>query len=168
MCGRLRDMAVLDSTTPSKAAAWALLTKSAARALDYDTRLVPRGALSDALRQATEALESTARAILDLGGDAAATDDRWQRAWAQVQLPGALGGCGMRTAELLADAAAWAAWASHAEAVQALGSKVGLPGDGQAAQLQAAAARERLSEGGGDHRGRRWPRGVFGDRRCRG
>ena len=148
LCSRIREMAAHDTTAPSKAAAWTLLTKSAARALDYDTRLVPRDALTDALKQATEALEATARAILDIGGGPADHEERWQKAWGQMQLPGALGGCGMRTAELLADAAAWAAWHGHVEAVQALGQKVGLPGDDQAARLQAEAARTRLHQEG--------------------
>ena len=51
---------LFDAELPSEVAAWALLVKSVARALGYDTRLTPRIALSEVLDEATKDLEAVA------------------------------------------------------------------------------------------------------------
>ena len=43
LCTHIEEMARADRGTPRLQAAWTLLTKCAARALDYDARLAPRG-----------------------------------------------------------------------------------------------------------------------------
>ena len=105
LCKHVQELATTDIGIPRLGAAWTLLSKCCARALDYDARLVPSGALDAATSALDAALRDASTAIC-----AKTLDDD---AWDQLTLPGPLAGCGLRLPSAMADVALWASWEAH-------------------------------------------------------
>ena len=68
------------------------------------------------------------------------TDDQWT----QLQLPGPLGGCGLRLPSSTMDAALWASWAAHEPAARRLSSTMQRQADHSGADKAAEAAAAAL------------------------
>ena len=102
---------------PTLAPAWSILSKSVARALDYDARLVPPDTLRLEAERLDLELRRTAAALL---GKPALEDCDWDR----VQLPGPLSGMGLRTVSTTSHAAFWASWAAQHQRVQLLSKQM--------------------------------------------
>ena len=136
MCDLLKELATADIGTPRLAAAWTLLTKCTARALDYDARLVPSWVLAPVTERLGQKLREVGQTICGSALD----DDRW----IQLQLPGPLGGCGLRTPSTVMDPAYWASWATHEDAARELGRRLGREGDHTDADAAAAIMEENL------------------------
>ena len=96
----IKELATTDLGIPRLGAAWTLLTKCCARALDYDARLVPSEALGEVTSALDDALRGAATAIC--------AKDFPPEAWQQATLPGPLAGCGLRLPSAMLDVALWA------------------------------------------------------------
>lgn len=140
MCDLIKELATADIGTPRLAAAWTLLTKCTARALDYDARLVPSWVLAPVTERLGQKLRETGEMICGSDLD----DDQW----AQLQLPGPLSGCGLRTPHTVMDPAFWASWATHEDAAREIGRRLGRPGDHSEADLAAATVAANLRDHG--------------------
>ena len=105
LCRHVAELATTDLGIPRLGAAWTLLTKCCARALDYDARLVPSGALAGVTSNLDDAVRKMVTAVCakDLPTDA----------WAQATLPGPLGGCCLRLPFAMLDIGLWASWEAH-------------------------------------------------------
>ena len=98
LCEAIKELCVADVEGPSIAAGWATLSKSAARALDFDARLTP----SDTLLKAHEILTSTLRDTTEALVGTNLSEDEHNI----VSAPGPLGGCSLRApSSSIADAA---------------------------------------------------------------
>ena len=138
---RLAEMARRRADPLAAQCAWTILSKSVAHALDYDARMCPAGALSQAFGMVQQAVRDAAQAIIGKAVD----DD----AWAQLQLPGALGGCSLRVASgSYAEAAYWAGWAAHREEVSTLAAQLGRPHEGTVDAEHGASAAGALEAAG--------------------
>ena len=85
LCEAIKEMSVADVEGPSIAAGWAILSKSAARALDFDARLTA----SDILSKAHEILTSTLRDTTEALVGTHLSEEEHNT----VSAPGPLGGC---------------------------------------------------------------------------
>ena len=116
------------------------LTKCAARALDFDARLVPSRILDPVTRSLDAALRQTATHALGQ----ALTDDEW----CQLQLPGPLGGCGLRLPSTIMAAAYWASWATHEQAARGLSEVLGRDANHSIADAEAGTVTGALLDQG--------------------
>ena len=140
LCRHVAELATTDLGIPRLGAAWTLLTKCCARALDYDARLVPSGALAGVTSNLDDAVRKTVTAVCakDLPTDA----------WAQATLPGPLGGCGLRLPSAMLDIGLWASWEAHQGRAREICTTLGRPGDHAPADEEAAEARRCLETRG--------------------
>ena len=111
LCTHVQELASTEIGCAKLGVAWALLVKCAARALDYDARVVPPEALMPHATELNRALKAAAEAVL---GRAASETE-----WDQLCLPGPLGGCGLRLPSFVAAPAYWASWAANVDRVRA-------------------------------------------------
>ena len=118
---------------------WLLLSKCAASALSYDTRLVPPDTMSRIASRISTRIEFAAR--------------KWcggidEIAWRQMRLPGAFGGMGLRiiTDETYSSAAYWSAWCSRAPSACRIAAAIGRPIQQAAGGTHAYAAKQALQE----------------------
>ena len=120
--------------------AWSILAKSAARALDFDAQLCPPEAMADVLSEAAEAVRGAAQQITALSLDDVSR--------VILELPGALGGCGLRLldGEAMAAACYWAAWVRHLWVIKDLAAAMGRPLERIAGQETAKKAQETLAK----------------------
>ena len=137
---RICTLATSDLGIPKLAAAWTLLTKCCARALDYDARLVPSSVLGDV----TSSLDKVLRKTADTICAKQLPDD----AWDQLTLPGPLAGCGLRTSGAMLDIALWASWESHQRRARQICDDMQRAGDHRAADEAARAAQQALERRG--------------------
>ena len=135
LCDAVVHLGKADLRLPTLAPAWTLLTKCAARALDYDARLVPVRTLSAVTRDLDASLACAAEQLVGA--------DLTEKALAQVQLPGSLGGCGLRLPSTMVAPGLWASWCTHNQAMQQFSNDLGRCGVHAAA---AAAAEEAAAE----------------------
>ena len=136
VCARLEDMVRGAEEEHSKAAAWTMLSRSAARRLDYDSRMCPYRALIPAAAALTTAVRNT----MDCLKGSLITDEEFS----QCALPTYLGGFALRPIDAShCHAAFWASWStSHVDAGR-VAEMCGLPRSGQhekAFAEEAAAA----------------------------
>ena len=111
LCEAIKELCVADVEGPSIAAGWATLSKSAARALDFDARLTP----SDTLLKAREILTSTLRDMTETPVGTNLSEEEHKI----VSARGPLGGCSLRTpSSIIADAAFLSSWLCTRKAVQ--------------------------------------------------
>ena len=136
LCEHISELATADLGAPRLAAAWTLLTKCAARALDYDARLVP----PEVLRPVTSALDFALRRAA--GG--VCGKDFCDSAWAQATLPGPLAGCGVRLPSAVLTSAFWSSWEAHEVAAREFSRQLGRTSDHTRADAEAAQAAEGL------------------------
>ena len=141
VCNAIKELATADIHGPTLAAGWAILSKSAARALDFDARLTPSPDLA--------AAQATLRADLHEVAEALLGTSLSERAMGQLSSPGPLGGCGLRTPDMLAaDAAFFSSWATTKHAVQEHARAMGRPLDHIPDAQHAEAAQQRLHDQG--------------------
>lgn len=131
----LSAMAASNEVAGTRAAAWVLLTKVAARALDYDVRVLAPAVAQPQVERLSATLQQHAALIAGAAFDPDAA--------AQAQLPGALGGCALRLPTTIARAAYWSSWEGQAAALRDLDVST-RRGDRAAADAAAAAAAEEL------------------------
>ena len=110
LCANVQELATTEIGCAKLSVAWALLVKCAARALDYDARVVPPEILEPHAAKLDLAIRAAAEAVL---GRAASEAE-----WDQLCLPGPLGGCGLRLPSTVAAPAYWASWAANVDRVR--------------------------------------------------
>eukprot|EP00973_Karenia_brevis_P026845 3703014-Karenia_brevis.AAC.1 len=119
---------------------WTLVSKSLARALDYDARLVPSGILLGVASPLSNELDAV---VSELAGGS--LDECSLR---QMRLPGPLGGMGFRRAVDIADAAYWSTWVALKVRVRQYCSAVGRPVTSDVDEDLARDAQQRLESKG--------------------
>ena len=120
LCEAIQEFCVADVEGSSIAARWAMLTKSAARALDFDARVTP----SDTLLKAHEILTSTLRDTTEALVGTNLSEEEHKI----VSAPGPLGGCSLRAlSSIIADAAFLSSWLCTRKAVQEHAEAMGRP-----------------------------------------
>ena len=120
LCEAIQELCVADVKGPSIAAGWAILSKSASRALDFDARLTP----SDTLLKAHEILTSTLRDTTETLVGTNLSEEEHKI----VSAPGPLGGCSLRApSSIIADAAFLSSWLCTRKAVQEHADAMGRP-----------------------------------------
>ena len=120
LCEAIKELSVADVEGPSIAAGWAILSKSAARALDFDARLTPSGTIQKAQEILKTALRETTETLVDIH----LSDEEHNI----VSAPGPLGGCSLRAlSNIIADAAFLSSWISTRKAVQEHANAMGRP-----------------------------------------
>ena len=111
LCDAIKEMTVADVEGPSIAAGWAILSKSAARALDFDARLTPSSTIQKAQEMLKNSLKDTTEALVGTY-----LNEEQHRI---VSAPGPLGGCSLRApTNIIADAAFLSSWICTRKAVQ--------------------------------------------------
>ena len=121
LCSGIRALALADIEEAKLQACWTLLIKCAARALDYDARVVPPSVLPDVAVALDQSLRETA--------DVLCGRRLSEEAWQQLQLPGPLGGCGLRLPSTVLHAGYWASWASQQDLCDQLQNALHRVGD---------------------------------------
>ena len=123
------------------AAGWAMLSKSAARALDFDPRLTP----SKTLQKAPEQLKNTVRDTTEAVVCTALSEEEHNI----VSAPGPLGGCSLRApSNATADAAFLSSWLCTREAVQEHADATGTPLQHEPDREEAQRGRDNLQREG--------------------
>ena len=134
-CGRLLELLACPIQTPLTQVVWTLLHKAVNHALDYDLRLQEGNAARVLAGQHDAAVQQVARALIgaDMGGREAEV----------LALPGALGGCLLRSAQTCHDQALCSSWLSHEPTCTNFARRLGRPLTvmAGAAAVQAAVAR---------------------------
>ena len=120
--------------------AWCLLTKCIKEALSYDIRTLPLDIMKPLLEQHAALLRDGVAAVL---GREVTTEQ-----WRQIQLPGPLGGFGVRLPLASADAAYVATYFSTADRVKALCVALGKPTRVDTGRREMENALERLRQSG--------------------
>ena len=134
MCAKLRSLLVAGLAESPHQPVWMMLSRSAARRLDYDARVCPAGALERAAELVDGAVEDTFRALLGVRAGPAAM--------AQTRLPGPLGGLGLRGVRATADAHYVARVRATASRVIQLAGGDCFVDEGPAAEAAARLSRE--------------------------
>ena len=141
LCEAIKEMSVADVEGPSIAAGWAILSKSAARALDFDARLTS----SDTLSKAHEILTSTLRDTTEALVGTHLSEEEHNT----VSAPGPLGGCSLRApSNIVADAAFLSSWICTRKAVQEHADAMGRPLLHEPDNEEAEKARANLRQAG--------------------
>ena len=114
LCTAIREMVAAIGELHGEVleAAWQLMTRCAARALDFDLRLCPSSEVLSAAKALDHILRQTTACILGRP----LTDGMW----AQCHLPGPLGGLAVPDPVQAANGAYWASWASTRPLVERL------------------------------------------------
>ena len=138
---RLCDLIAARPNEFALQAAWSILQKCVARALDFDSRLCPAWALSGARDFLQDAIRKVISAAV--GADLSADEVE------QIFLPGELGGVGLRDLpDSTLHAAYWATWTAHAADVKRVAAALGRPLAFDVDSGDAVAAAEALHSAG--------------------
>ena len=140
LCMHIKELATTDIGISKLSVAWALLIKCAARALDFDARVVPPESLRPHAARLDVALRSAAEAVLG--------KQTSEAEWDQVCLPGPLSGCGLRLPTRVLEPAFWASWVANESRVRATCEQHGRPFNGVEWQAQVAVAATGLEQNG--------------------
>ena len=133
LCEVIVELCVADVEGPSIAAGWAVLSKVAARELDFDARLTP----SDTLKKAQELLWKSHGTRL--------SDEEHSN----VSAPGPLGGCSLLApSNIIADAEFLSSWLCTRKAVRELAEATGRPLRHEPHSEEAQKARANLQHAG--------------------
>eukprot|EP00973_Karenia_brevis_P084209 11685608-Karenia_brevis.AAC.1 len=137
---RLRDFLMGSDDACSLHVAWWIFSKSMREALCYDLRILPYTYLRPLLDELEEAMREVATALVGY----VLSDDKW----CQMQLPGPLGGLGVRLASNSADAAFLSTWMSTSPKIKVLSIALGRPVTNDFARDDALEAANRLLQRG--------------------
>ena len=133
-------LARAETDVPVLQASWLLVTKVAARLLDFDARIAEPCAFEAAALEVTTAVREAVQVILD----GHITDSQWR----QLQLPGYLGGCGVRRPGLCQQAAAVLSDSTSAQLAASIQAEWGIDDAGRARAAQIERAGAALAERG--------------------